>query len=58
MGEFVVKKYSKVMGELIIKEIDYHIAKKLIIKNHYSKKWNNSFGKLNLGIFKDSRFKR
>jgi len=40
------------MGKLIIKEIDYNLAKDIIIKNHYSHKWNTSFGKVNVGIFK------
>ena len=43
------------MGELIIKEIDYQIAKEITITNHYSKKWNTSFGKINFGIFKGDR---
>lgn len=41
------------MGELIIKEIPYDVAKDITIKNHYSKKWNTAFGKYNFGIFKD-----
>lgn len=43
------------MGLLKIKEIEYNIAKKIIIENHYSKKWNTSFGKINIGIFRDNR---
>lgn len=48
----VIKK-SKTMGDLIIKPVDYNIAKKMIIENHYSGKWNSAFGKLNFGIFRD-----
>jgi hypothetical protein len=43
------------MGELIIKEISYIQAKDITIKNHYSKKWNTSFGKVNFGIFRGRR---
>lgn len=39
------------MGTLIIKEIDRETAKTMIIKNHYSHKWNTAFGKINIGIF-------
>lgn len=52
--DYVVKKRSD-GTELFVKEIDYHIAKDMIIKNHYSRKWNSSFGKYNYGIFKDGR---
>lgn len=43
---------SKNLGELIIKEVKKDIAKKIIVENHYSKKWNNNFGVINIGIFK------
>lgn len=52
--DYVVKKRSDGV-ELLIKEIDYKIAKDIIIKNHYSGKWNSSFGKYNYGIFKDEK---
>ncbi len=39
------------MGKLLIKEIDRELAKDIIIKNHYSHKWNTAFGKVNVGIF-------
>lgn len=52
--DYVVKKRSD-GTELLIKEIDYHVAKDMIIKNHYSRKWNSSFGKHNYGIFEDDR---
>jgi hypothetical protein len=51
----IVVKNSKNLGELIIKEISYSIAKEITIKNHYSKKWNTSFGKINFGIFRNER---
>lgn len=44
---------SKTMGNLIIKVVDKNIAKNIIIHNHYSKKWNNNFGVINVGIFKE-----
>lgn len=50
-----VTKVSKNLGTLIIKEVEYNIAKDIIVKNHYSKKWNTSFGKVNIGIFKDNK---
>lgn len=50
--DYVVKKRKN--GEkLIIKEIDYNVAKKMIVENHYSGKWNTAFGKINYGIYKD-----
>lgn len=43
---------TKSLGTLIIKLIDKESAKKLILKNHYSHKWNNAgFGVYNFGIF-------
>ena len=43
---------SKNMGLLCIKLIDKAIAKKMIIENHYSHKWNDGgFGKYSFGIF-------
>ena len=45
-------KESKNLGKLLFKEINYNLAKELIIKNHYSHKWNTSFGKINIGVFK------
>lgn len=48
-----ISKITKNNGKLTIKEIDYELAKKICIENHYSKKWNTSFGKLNFGIYQD-----
>lgn len=48
-----IVKTSKNNGTLTFKLIDYHTAKKMMIDNHYSKKWNSSFGKINVGVFKD-----
>ena len=46
-------KQTKTLGTLVIKQIDKNIAKEMIIKNHYSHKWNTPFGKYNFGIFRD-----
>lgn len=46
---------SKNNGALIIKEIDRVLAKDIIVKNHYSNKWNSSFGVFNVGIFKQDK---
>jgi len=48
----IIKK-TKNNGVLLLKEITYDVAKKMMLENHYSKKWNTSFGKINIGIFKD-----
>lgn len=44
---------EKVEKTLSFKEIDYDTAKKMIIENHYSHKWNTSFGKINIGVFEN-----
>ncbi len=46
---------SSRMGVLVIKEISKKKAQELIVKNHYSKKWNHSFGIYNYGIFKQGK---
>lgn len=51
----IVEKNSKNLGNLVMKEVDYELAKEMIIKNHYSHKWNGYFGKINVGVFKDDR---
>lgn len=50
-----IVKNSKNLGKVVMKEVDYQLAKDMIIKNHYSHKWNGAFGKINIGIFKDDR---
>ena len=50
--DYVIKK-SKNNGNLLIKEIDYDVAKKMVVKNHYSHTWNTSFGKINFGILQN-----
>lgn len=46
----IIKETS--LGKLLFKEITYNLAKELILKNHYSHKWNTAFGKVNIGVFK------
>ena len=55
MDYIEVVKNTKNNGELLIKEIDYDAAKKMTIENHYSKKWNTAFGKINFGIYRDNK---
>lgn len=48
-----ILKETSALGRLIIKPVDRTLAKELIIKNHYSHKWNEGgFGKYNFGIFR------
>lgn len=49
----VVEKVTKTNGTLVMKEIPYDVAKKMMVENHYSHKWNTSFGKINIGVFRD-----
>ena len=49
----VYSRATKSLGNIIIKPIDRALARELIVKHHYSHKWNDaSFGKFNFGIFK------
>lgn len=45
-------KHTKTLGTLIVRPIEKQIAKEIIVKNHYSHKWNDSFGMINFGIFR------
>ncbi len=48
----IVRKTSS-LGELVIKQVSKELAKEMIIRNHYSHKWNDGgFGKYNFGIFR------
>lgn len=55
IGEVSYIKKTKNNGELGFGLVDKEIAKKMIIENHYSKKWNTLFGILNIGVYKDNR---
>lgn len=47
-----VYKETSSLGRLLIKPVDKPLAKAMIIKNHYSHKWNDGgFGLYNFGIF-------
>lgn len=51
--QFEIVKKTSSLGTLLIKEISKDLAKELIIKHHYSHKWNDGgFGKYNFGLFK------
>lgn len=38
-------------SDLHVAPVDYDVAKKMTVENHYSKTWNGSFGAENYGIF-------
>lgn len=46
-------KHTKSLGTLIIRQIEKQLAKSIITENHYSHKWNCSFGVINFGIFRE-----
>lgn len=51
-GELEVVKRTKTLGTLIVKPVEKQVAKEMIVKNHYSHKWNDGgFGKYNFGVF-------
>lgn len=45
---------SKTMGKLVVKEISKDLAKKIMVENHYAHKWNQPFGVINVGIFREN----
>lgn len=49
----IIVKETKNNGVLTFKEIDRNVAKDIIVNNHYSKKWNTSFGVVNIGVYKN-----
>jgi hypothetical protein len=50
----MIRKQTKNLGTLIIKPVEKALAREIIIKNHYSHKWNDGgFGKYNFGIFRE-----
>lgn len=51
-----VRKETKNLGTIIIKPVDKVLAKEMIVKNHYSHKWNDGgFGKYNFGIYREEQ---
>lgn len=49
-----VRKCTKSLGTLVIRPIERNLAKSMIVANHYSHKWNDSFGIMNFGIFREN----
>lgn len=49
-----ITKRTKSLGTLVIKPVEKKLAKSMIVENHYSHKWNDSFGIINLGIFREN----
>jgi hypothetical protein len=47
----LIKDEQKVEVTLVFDEVDYNTTKEMMLKNHYSKKWNTSFGRINIGVF-------
>ncbi|MBX7204132.1 MAG: hypothetical protein K1X81_01795 [Bacteroidia bacterium] len=51
--ELKIVKETKSFGPVEIRPVEKALAKEMIVKNHYSHKWNEGgFGKYNFGIFK------
>ena len=53
MSTLEIRKKTSHMGTLIIRPISKTLAKDLIIRNHYSHKWNTPFGLYNFGLFQE-----
>ena len=48
-----VYKETSSLGRLLVKPVEKALAKAMIVKNHYSHKWNDGgFGVYNFGIFR------
>ena len=45
---------DKVETKLLFREVPYETAKRMMLKNHYSHKWNANFGRINIGVYKDN----
>ena len=52
-----IVKETKGLGVLTFQEVGYNTAKEMIMKNHYSKKWNAAFGTFNVGVYKEGVLK-
>lgn len=46
---------NKIEKDLVFKEVNYETTKKMMLENHYSHKWNTSFGKINIGVFEKNK---
>ena len=54
-----IYKDTSTLGRLLIKPVDKATAKEMIVKNHYSHKWNDGgFGVHNFGIFRADETER
>lgn len=52
-SSFEIVKETSSLGRLLIKPVNKALAKEMIVKNHYSHKWNDGgFGVHNFGIFR------
>lgn len=49
-----ITRCTKNLGTLVIKPIEKSLAKSIVVENHYSHKWNCSFGIINFGIFREN----
>lgn len=52
IGDVIKRIETKINGSLEIKLVGKKEAKAMIIENHYSHKWNESFGLYNFGIYR------
>jgi hypothetical protein len=53
IDELVIVKETSSLGKLLIKSVSKEEAKRMIVENHYSHKWNEGgFGKYNFGVFR------
>ena len=53
IDELVIVKETSSLGKLLIKSVPKEEAKRMIVENHYSHKWNEGgFGKYNFGVFR------
>ncbi|MDR2138273.1 MAG: hypothetical protein LBP50_01795 [Tannerella sp.] len=52
----VIRKETKGLGVILVRETDKKLAREMIVRNHYSHKWNEGgFGKFNYGIFREEK---
>lgn len=55
MSTLEIRKKTSHMGTLIIRPVSKALAKDLVIRNHYSRKWASAFGLYNFGIFAEEQ---
>lgn len=54
-SEYVIKKYTKYMGELYFKECSKEEARDMVVCGHYSHKFQGYFGLINVGVYTQGR---